>query len=146
MILLLRMITTMWGLAIEGWVLTTASLGIVAQVCWIISLLVGNSIAPVLLIFKTSAATGMVALVVMFSMWRIILRLGGAWIILKKIGGLGAAHLGQLAPVNLDRSHRQYEQDGGKGRSKPYSLDDVKGAPVALAHTHCSPVDVAVVF
>merc|ERR1712004_106181 len=104
MILLLRMITTMWGLAIEGWVLTTASLGIVAQVCWIITLLVGNSIAPVLLIFKTSATTGMVALVVMFSMWRIILRLGGAWIILKKIGGLGAAHLGQLPPVNLGES------------------------------------------
>ena len=83
----------------EGWVLTTASLGIVAQVCWIISLLVGNSIAPVLLILKTSAATGMVALVVMFSMWRIVVRLGGAWIILKKIGGLSAAHLGQLPPV-----------------------------------------------
>merc|ERR1712223_1560358 len=68
----------------------------------------------------------------MFSMWRIIVRLGGAWIVLKKIGGLGAAHLGQLPPVNLDRSHRQYEQDGGKGRAKPYSLDDVKGAPVTL--------------
>ena len=27
-----------------------------------------------------------------------------------------------------------------------YSLDDVKGAPVTLAYTHCSPVDVTVVF
>ena len=32
-----------------------------------------------------------------------------------------------------------------KGR-QTYSLDDVKGAPVALAYTHCSPVDVTVVF
>ena len=31
-------------------------------------------------------------------------------------------------------------------KGQTYSLDDVKGAPVTLAHTHCSPVDVAVVF
>ena len=92
--------------------MTTANLGIVAQVCWIISLLVGNSIAPVLLILKTSAATRMV---VMFSMWRIVVRLSGAWIILKKIGGLGAAHLGQLAPVNLGESDVA-EQRGGRSR------------------------------
>ena len=46
----------------------------------------------------------MVALVVMLSMLRIIVSLGGAWIILKKIGGLGAAYLGQLPPVNLGGS------------------------------------------
>ena len=57
----------------------------------------------------------MVALVVMFSMWRIIVRLGGAWIILKKIGGLGAAYLGQLPPVNLGESDVA-EQRGGRSR------------------------------
>ena len=31
-------------------------------------------------------------------------------------------------------------------QGQTYSLDDVKGAPVALAYTHCSPVDVTVVF
>ena len=48
-------------------------------------------------------------------MWRIVVRLGGAWIILKKIGGLGAAHLGQLAPVNLGESDVA-EQRGGRSR------------------------------
>lgn len=31
-------------------------------------------------------------------------------------------------------------------QGQTYSLDDVKGAPVALAYTHCSPVDVTMVF
>ena len=31
-------------------------------------------------------------------------------------------------------------------QGQTYSLDDVKGAPVTLAYTHCSPVDVTVVF
>ena len=31
-------------------------------------------------------------------------------------------------------------------KGQTYSLDDVKGAPVTLLHTHCWPVDVTMVF
>ena len=68
---------------IEGWVL----LGIVAQLGRIVPLLVRISVAPVfVLLDMLTLATRVVALLVLVFVGRVVVWLGGGWVVLKQVG------------------------------------------------------------
>ena len=88
--------------SIEGWVLSVG-LGIVAKLCWVVPLLVRISVAPVLLLLDMPTLALLMGWVValLVSVGRVVVRLGGGWVVLQKVGGLCSPKLGQFVPIHL---------------------------------------------
>merc|ERR1719222_190607 len=88
--------------SIERWVLSVG-LGIVAKLGWVVPLLVRISIAPVFLLLDMPALLmgWVVALLVLVG--RVVVWLGGGWVVLQQVGGLCSPKLLQFIPIHLDR-------------------------------------------
>ena len=102
LLLLLMLLPDMsWVAPTEGWVLTVG-LGIVAQLGWIISLMVRITVAPVLLLLDTLTLTArVVALLMLVCVGWVVVRLGGGWVVLQQVSRLSSPKLCQFIPVHL---------------------------------------------
>ena len=108
LLLLLLLPDMSWVAPTEGWVLTVG-LGIVAQLGWIISLLVRITVAPVLLLLDTLTLTArVVTLLMLVCVGWVVVRLGGGWVVLQQVSRLSSPKLCQFIPVHLEKKKGFY--------------------------------------
>merc|ERR1719414_1360532 len=94
LLMLILLSDVRWVASIDGWVLTVG-LGKVAKLCWVVSLLLRISVAPVFLLLDTLMLTWVAALLLvrrvvtlLLLLGRVEVRLGGGGVVLQQVGGL----------------------------------------------------------